>query len=251
MRKYLFGKDVQPIKDWFAGTFVPLMKYIYPKEPYLVKTKYGFKMYVRPEFNVGLSGNVWLTVRGHIEPFVTELFLKHINKNSVCVDVGAYVGWFTLLFAKYGKHVYAFEPRKDTASILQRNVKINNFKNVEVIRRALSDKKGVFDFYIDENSGADSLFNENPRQMTAKVDRVKVTTLDSFFKKGTKIDIMKIDAENAEALILKGAERLLKENPNMIMTVEANDIEHLNKIKEVMKGYKFTKLDGHNYLIKK
>jgi hypothetical protein len=65
----------------------------------------GGKLYIRDETDCwGLIQN------GVYEPEETELIKKLVKPNDVCIDVGANVGYFTVLMAKLGAYVYAFEP---------------------------------------------------------------------------------------------------------------------------------------------
>lgn len=231
-----------------------IFRKLVPKKPYIVKTRFPFSMYIYPEFKGVISYNSSIAISGQAEPEVTNLFLDHIKPGMTCVDIGACIGWFTLFFAYHigprGK-VYSFEPREDVMKLLKKNIDMNGFASrIKLHELALADKVKQMDFYIDEVAGRDSLFQKNPAQETIAVKKVNVTTLDKFFRKATQIDLMKIDAENAESLILKGAKRLFKENPQMLVTVEANDSESLRNIKkELPRGWKIKNIYTHNYVI--
>ena len=96
------------------------------------------------------------------EKYETALLLSQINKNSVCVDVGANIGYYTLLMAKRVKKVYAFEPDKKCFEILKKNVEENNLKNVVLINKAASDKEGEKFFEISKNNFGDNRIKSPP-----------------------------------------------------------------------------------------
>src|SRR3989344_2665787 len=73
----------------------------------------------------------------------TKLVSKYLKKGDVFVDVGAHIGYFTLLASKIvgpvGR-VYAFEPNTNNFKLLQKNVKRNKLNNVICINKAIADK---------------------------------------------------------------------------------------------------------------
>ncbi|KKQ64373.1 MAG: Methyltransferase FkbM [Candidatus Shapirobacteria bacterium GW2011_GWF1_38_23] len=75
------------------------------------------------------------------EKFETALMENQINSESVCVDVGANIGYYTLLLAIKVKRVYAIEPGGESFLILKKNVEVNNLKNVVLLNIGASDKK--------------------------------------------------------------------------------------------------------------
>ena len=87
----------------------------------------GNKMFLDPQDSLLLS------INGIYEEFETELVSKEISKNDVVVDIGANIGYYTLIFAKLvgenGK-VFAFEPDPSNFALLKKNVELNGFRNV-------------------------------------------------------------------------------------------------------------------------
>jgi len=75
------------------------------------------------------------------EPFVYDLMLSILKKDDVFVDVGANIGYYTILAAKLGAHVVTVEPVPETAKVLMLNLKLNGVKNVLVVHKAAWDKR--------------------------------------------------------------------------------------------------------------
>lgn len=150
--------------------------------------------------------------------------LKRLMKpGGVILDVGANIGYFSLLCAQWMKGVgivHAFEPFPSTISRFERNLDLNpSLRSVVRINRfALSDFIGTVGMNAPDsgNSGCNYLNSEAPFA-------VNVTTLDSFVEsqKLQRIDLIKIDVEGSEVALLRGAERTI-ERFRPVLMVEVN-----------------------------
>lgn len=136
-----------------------------------------------------------------------ELFFKQIlSDGDVAIDVGANIGQLCILASTLvGKkgQVHAFEPHPRIFSFLQRNVQLNELKNVNLYNKALGAEAGELFF---TNLRADDV-NSVSRTATSVV--VEATTLDAMFVVLPPIRLLKIDTEGFELMVLRGAERLL------------------------------------------
>ncbi len=114
--------------------------------PNIVDVK-GNKMYINPKRNPAIA----LYDIGGYENVETQLFESHIKEGDVVLDLGANIGYFTLIAAKLvgvnGK-VYAFEPDPTNFSFLKRNVEINNYKNVVCEQKAVSNENGKLKLFL-------------------------------------------------------------------------------------------------------
>ena len=167
------------------------------------------------------------------------------------IDVGANIGKYSIILGKKLKdngQVISIEPEPRNFEILNKNIKLNNLKNVTAINNGLYSKKGKLDFYLTSEKsgdGAHSLIKKTNNKIQIKVD-----TLDNIIKeKGLKdIKLIKIDVEGAEANVLKGAKKTLKKyHPKLIF--EAWDETYFKKIKNILDkyNYKFEKIGSQNY----
>ena len=125
LKKYSFIQSVNSIfKDKLFVNFIEID---------------GNKMYL------GVKGgdSLELSSMGSYEPFETEIIKKNIKEGDHVVDLGASVGYYTLLMAKWvgetGK-VYSFEANPEKFSILEKNVQLNNYQNVTLIHKMVSNK---------------------------------------------------------------------------------------------------------------
>jgi len=181
---------------------------------------------------------------------------KYFNiSEGTFIDIGANIGKFSIIMGKKiddkGK-VLAIEPHPENFKILQRNIELNNLKNVTTLNLACSNKKGNLQLFLDEDGtgGHSTIKSKKTRAGNNKI-WVKAETLDTIIKKEKikKVNLIKIDVEGAEAEVLKGAIKILKKShPKIIF--EAWDEQYLKKVKEVLKpfNYKIKKIAPENYL---
>lgn len=136
-------------------------------------------------------------------------FLQSITeKNMNVVDVGSYIGITTVTMAKKVSKVYAFEPVPEYFGILKKNIASNGLKNVNIHRLAVSNREGTTEFY-KEGASSSIIFREDANKIL-----VSVTAIDTFVaqEKIDRVDLINMDCEGSELLVLKGAEKTLREN---------------------------------------
>jgi FkbM family methyltransferase len=134
------------------------------------------------------------------ESYETELILRQLEVGDVVVDVGANIGYYTILLAdKIGKtgKVYAFEPDKINFEILLKNIKENNLKNIEAINVAIGSKRGKLKLHKSkDNFGDHKLYGSDK-----DIEKVKIIRLDDYLK-NFKIDLMKVDTQGWEPEVI-------------------------------------------------
>ena len=152
------------------------------------------------------------------ESEVTSLLKSILKEGMVFVDVGANIGYFTLLGAKLANKVFAFEPDISNYDLLRRNVELNKYENVPLVNKAVTDKDGTMELFIDiENSGNHKLWASTKEQKQVTVDTV---SLDSYFKSIDIPDIIKLDIQGAEMAALQGMDNIIRTNPNLKLIIE-------------------------------
>lgn len=178
----------------------------------------GHKMFLDPLDSLRLS------INETYEEFETDIVKKIIHKDDVVIDVGANIGYYTLIFSRLvgnkGK-VFAFEPEPNNFNLLQKNVKINGYENVVIINKAVSNKMEKIKLYIDdENQGGHTL---SPTKTKSKSIQIEAVTLDNYFKNDSnKIKFIKMDIEGSEARTMDGMKNMLNNNNELQMMVEFN-----------------------------
>ena len=181
----------------------------------------GNKMYVDTQDKVVTHH---LLVQGIWERWMTELFKRLITPSMVVVDVGANIGYYTLIAAKLlggeGK-VYAFEPEPHNFELLVKNIQINGYSNVFAFQKAVSNKEGKIKLFLNKDNLGKHSLSENLCSSSGAFLEVESIRLDDFFEdlvKEDKVGLLKIDVEGAEGLVCEGAERILQgKNVKLLM----------------------------------
>lgn len=167
------------------------------------------------------------------EESTTELFKKVVKDGDVVVDLGANIGYFTLLAAKLvgrnGK-VYSFEPEPINFSFLKKNIELNDYKQVVANQKAIAEGSGTVKLYICHYDTGHHTINQyggikayRPDFTEDKKEFVEIekVALDDFLKdKKQPVDVIKMDVEGAEMLALSGMDRILRESKNLKMFIE-------------------------------
>jgi FkbM family methyltransferase len=185
----------------------------------------------------------WRGWQGY-EPETVPLFFRLAARSEVTIDVGAYVGFFTLLaaHANLAGRVFAFEPLPSVYRRLQSNVALNLVPNVECVAAAVGAQEGTAEFYhvdveLPTSSSLSYDFMSWDKSLEPNLQRtpVPVVKLDDFViaRKLKRVDLLKIDTESTEPDVLRGALTLLRQyHPTIICEVlrgrgSESDLEEL------------------------
>lgn len=159
---------------------------------------------------------VWTFMHAHDRDAPFQHSLALVGAGDTVVDIGANVGIWSLLAAKRGARVHAFEPVPALAERLRAHVAGTT---VVVHEIALAAEEGSRPFFAvpDGNTGASSL---SRRDGSVEI-RVQSTTLDAVVDRA---DLLKVDVEGAELLVFRGAWRLLSSDDAPIVFFEIDEI---------------------------
>lgn len=192
----------------------------------LTRSVYGHKLFVDTD---DLSLTPHILVDGVWESWITTVFRRSMRRGMTVVDVGANVGWYSILAADLvgpqGRLV-AFEANPRLADIAYRNLSINGFAERSTVEaKAVYAETTTLEFKIFERfKGGSSLFTNEAVAETYhdQLRRLEVPAvrLDDYFAPGTRVDFLKIDAEGAEGFVLRGAGRVLADNPQISILME-------------------------------
>lgn len=134
------------------------------------------------------------------------------------VDVGANYGLYTLSMSKRigaSGRLWAYEPAPSTAAYLKRSLQVNDFGQVTVVEKGLSDRAGTATFHVSDNSELNSL----QPVAGARSTTIELTTLDAAARahQWSRLDFLKLDAEGEEVRILQGATAVLEDLRPLVM----------------------------------
>lgn len=162
--------------------------------------------------------------RGAAEPFMTSLFMRAIRPGMVVLDIGAFLGQYSLLAARAVRpagRVYAFEPDPRNFAFLMKNIARNGFSGwIKAVPHAVSDRSGEIMLYLDPDvgSGSSLVFR---RRRDAVATSVRAVTLDEFLGESVTPDIVKLDIEGGECRALDGMAGMVERaSPHLTMFVE-------------------------------
>lgn len=169
---------------------------------------------------VTLTEGLWqmLYFNGRYEMETTRFVMNFLRPGDVFVDVGANVGYYTMIAASAvgsaGK-IYAFEPNPQVASLLRTSVnRATAGEQVTIETAALGADNGTATLHLPEaewNTGEASLLSYSGNERGKSLS-VPITTLDQYcvVNKVARIRLMKIDVEGGELEVLAGAHDVLE-----------------------------------------
>lgn len=129
---------------------------------------------------------------------------QDIKKGDVVVDIGAFIGDFSIKAANKGAKVYSYEPCKKTFEIFLKNIKLNNLEDrISFFNKGIYKESGQKDLIIREDHGVNSMIGGNVldhRSKTIGAEKIKLITFKQLFdsNKIKQCDFLKIDCEGVE-----------------------------------------------------
>ncbi len=160
--------------------------------------------------------------------FGTEVFLKgskldwgsevlltqFLDKGKSFIDVGANIGYYSLLAAPLSDKVYAFEPDPRIIKDLEEN--LSQFQNIHIVREALYSAPGTMELSLSSTPELNSLVRKSPEGDKVVV---KVNTLDNLMSEYPllRVSCIKTDAEGVDFDILLGGKNLLIRDQPLIL----------------------------------
>jgi FkbM family methyltransferase len=166
-----------------------------------------------------------------VEPEKTTTFINMLKNGQVCFDVGANVGYFTILGSRCvgsaGK-VIALEPSIRNLAYLYQHVHLNKAENVTIISAACSDSETLTSFSSGKNCAEGYITSGGLSEPAGgeTVSLVPTVTIDVVARQlGILPDLMKIDVEGAELSVLKGAQATIrKARPKILMEIHSDEL---------------------------
>lgn len=168
------------------------------------------------------------------EPHNSRILCSLVGPGSVVVDIGANVGYFTILSAWRAwpdGRVWAFEPNPNSYRLLADNITANGFPAIVERRQlALSDSSGAAALHVFPGYEATATIRDVPdafidltrRETGREPHRIDVATvrLDDEMAGVPEVHVMKIDAEGHEPAVLRGAMGLIRRSPRLAIVME-------------------------------
>jgi FkbM family methyltransferase len=149
-----------------------------------------------------------------------RVLARHLSPGSIVVDAGANVGIYSQFLARCvgpSGVVHSFEPSPENFGRL--HTALSQSPNVRLNQLAVSDKTGDALLYVSEELNVDHRAYPTEGE-TRRSLCIRSTTLDDYFKPDERVDLIKIDVQGYELHVLRGAKRIMQENPDIKLLLE-------------------------------
>jgi FkbM family methyltransferase len=187
----------------------------------------GFDMFLDPSTKHQIQ-----IIHDEHEPGVTDLLSSRIDDEMTVFDIGAHIGYYTLLSAKTANKVVSVEPSPAAHRLLQKNIKCNDFENINVVQNGVFAEKGEMELNIHPGDEQVSNSFANAPSLQGGSIKVPVTTVDALAEEHGSPNLVKIDVEGAELRVLHGMSETLSDNVDLIIETHSSTIERYDRMGE-------------------
>ena len=237
---------------------IPILKRLYPSMIRRILMLMG-----KNEFNISINNFIFeIDIRESIErkTFFLKSYEKkrmsylvnYINKSNVFIDIGAHIGFYSILTSNYFKQVYSYEPNFRNYQKLLKNIKQNKLeRKIRAFNHGLGEKQQKLKG-ISANKGEliqTSGFSISKNNVTG--EDVSISKGDDVIKLINEDITLKIDVEGYEYKVLKGLEETLINN-NCFIQIEIWD-KNLKNVLSFLENLNYQKLitiDGDTFFSK-
>ncbi|WP_199883821.1 FkbM family methyltransferase [Anaerosinus massiliensis] len=166
---------------------------------------------------------------GVFDPQSTNVVKNLVKKGDVVLDVGANIGYYSVLMSKLvgiNERVISFELTQHYREVLQSNIEINNLNNCDIMDFGLSNGNDICEISIGSSSATMHWADDSK---PIKTEKIQLKRLDDIieFQNINKIDFIKIDVDGHEPVFLEGAWQSIEKFKPVIL-LEVNHANYLN-----------------------
>lgn len=193
----------------------------------ITETEHGFRMQVDTS---DFAQRRHLTDEGRAEQELTAFLSRKMRDlEGDFLDVGANIGFYTLLFCQQNSGTaYAFEPLSVNREQLRRNLSLNGVDNCQVFASGLSDTQEETTLYYHPcNRGAGGTVPSGPGfQSLMREEDATFAPLDEVSGLSETVSLVKIDVEGHELAVVRGArETLRRQKPTILIELHPDRLE--------------------------
>lgn len=213
----------------------------------MVATGHGAGLLLETRSLVLTNVQAYGLVRGVLEPGVQEALRRHVGAGTVVYDIGANIGFFSLLAARMAGptgRVESFEPLPAAVSGLRNNLALNDASTVHVHEVAVAAQGGRAELLSVDEGGWSHLADRGWHPRTSEVLEVDVVTIDELVAGGLPAPaVVKIDVEGSELAVLDGMRETIGAHaPTIICELHGTNVELMQRMDDL--GYSTQNLDG-------
>jgi FkbM family methyltransferase len=175
-------------------------------------------------------------IQGDYEQAVQLIIDQYVDAGDVCYDLGASIGYLSLLMSRKARHVYAFEPAPAASNELLRHLTANRFENVTVVHQPVSDRVRNVRFCLTDAVYGSGINETETRWPVLELESL---TLDLFAESHPPPNFLKIDVEGEETRVLEGARHILtKYRPTILCELHSSELAR--EVSELLISHHYT-----------
>jgi FkbM family methyltransferase len=177
----------------------------------------GNKVY---EYAFPIYRPVYRAYKAYADRAERQLLTTILSSGAVVVDAGANIGIYSEFFSRcVGPTgvVHSFEPSPDNFKRLQSATR--KLSNVRLSQAAVGESSDRSELYLSVKLNVDhrAYLPEGDSRRTVPIEMI---ALDDYFKPGQRVDLIKMDIQGYELHALRGASRVLADNPDIKLLIE-------------------------------
>jgi len=166
------------------------------------------------------------------EPHLTRYLMLTLKPDDVFMDVGANLGYYTVMCSPLVHRVVAFEPASISHGYCKANIDLNNLRNVDLFQYGLWHEEAVATMHFDRSSVMRASISLDELPTTA--GSICCTSLDGLIRRGDmvlpRLDVVKMDIEGAELSALQGMKKTIAEfRPRIIVELNRTTLGYFGK----------------------
>jgi len=178
-------------------------------------TVFGKRLYLDDADSLNLS------IHGEHEPDTTALLESLVRNGDTALDIGAHIGYFTLLMAGLtgeSGRVIAFEAHPDNAALLLKTIAESGYSQVVIENKAVTSRTGPLHLFAAREGTVD----HRTIDVLEGLGRIGIegVALDDYFPAHAKVDVIKMDIQGAEGHALLGMKRLIARQDRLALITE-------------------------------
>jgi len=179
-------------------------------------------------------------------------FLSNKINSEILVDIGANIGFYSILFSDQFDQIYSFEPNKRNFKVLKKNIDNNKLKNIQIFNFGLGENKEIL---IGNSNSKGELFQTSGFSINKdnnKGEKVSVQKGDEVLHFKNKTITIKIDVEGFEFFVLKGLKSTLVNNLCILqIEIWEKNYDEVHKFLNSLNYKMINSIDGDTYFSNK